>query len=575
MLSAFLSTQVIDTTSVGRSVMTAADAAAARSAIGLGTLATQNGTFSGTSSGTNTGDQDLSGYLLSATAASTYVSLGGTYSNPSWITGLAWSKISGITGTPDGTKFLRDDGSWQTVSGGGGGITSLNSLTGSTQTFAVGTSGTDFAIVSSGTAHTFNIPDASSSNRGLVTTGTQTIAGDKTFSGVLIGDGNIFSNNSGGTATIGIRNGSAGSNRIQMLYGTGFMLSSAYAVTWSPNSTNTNSPDLILLRDAANTLGQRNSTNAQTFNLYGTYTSATSFERLCVKHTTTQVEIGQQKGSAGGSDKPIVIGHYGSGSTITAAITIATDDVVKIGPLSHILAEVTITDAAVTMVANRRYVGSIAAFTADRNYTLPAGTAGDVIEVQITTGDDTYELILLGASGVSINGGSAATEWSRLFINNEFVRFRCHATNDWRVEIDGRRPAEIITVPISQNVPDVTWTTITHQTTTISNGVDVSSGIYTFRRAGRYRINAQATLNGSGTFVNCLVLKNGVIGTGTIVCQSAFGAASGSYYHASLPNSIGEFDLVASDNLRVQVYHISGGSRANESGKIEIKEVFL
>lgn len=34
---------------------------------------------------------------------------------------------------------------------------------------------------------------------------------------------------------------------------------------------------------------------------------------------------------------------------------------------------VAITDAAVSMVANTRYEGSIAAFTADRNYTLPAG----------------------------------------------------------------------------------------------------------------------------------------------------------------------------------------------------------
>jgi hypothetical protein len=66
------------------------------------------------------------------------------------------------------------------------GMVSLNNLTDQSQFLAVGTSGTDFNIVSTGDTHTFNIPSASASNRGLITTGSQTIAGSKTFSNTTL-----------------------------------------------------------------------------------------------------------------------------------------------------------------------------------------------------------------------------------------------------------------------------------------------------------------------------------------------------------------------------------------------------
>ena len=118
--------------------------------------------------------------------------------------------------------FKKDDGTPSIVQigaggGGGGGISSLGGLTAATQTFATGTSGTNFAISSSTSTHTFNLPDASTTARGVVTTGTQTFTGLKTFSSpatsskVLIVQGiasqtaNLFeAQNSAGTALFSI-----------------------------------------------------------------------------------------------------------------------------------------------------------------------------------------------------------------------------------------------------------------------------------------------------------------------------------------------------------------------------------
>lgn len=84
------------------------------------------------------------------------------------------------------TLHTEDNTLCQIVTTFAGGISALNGLTANTQYFAVGSTGTDFNIVSTTDTHTFNIPSASAINRGLITTGTQTIAGSKTFNSRIV-----------------------------------------------------------------------------------------------------------------------------------------------------------------------------------------------------------------------------------------------------------------------------------------------------------------------------------------------------------------------------------------------------
>jgi hypothetical protein len=59
------------------------------------------------------------------------------------------------------------------------GLTALNGLTAQVQNLAVGTSGTDFAINSVASTHTFNLPTASATNRGALSSADWTTFNDK------------------------------------------------------------------------------------------------------------------------------------------------------------------------------------------------------------------------------------------------------------------------------------------------------------------------------------------------------------------------------------------------------------
>ena len=108
-------------------------------------------------------------------------------STPNNILVVAPNGLAVFVNDNNGVLSLKDwAGNVQPVSdyisgGGGSGITSINALNAVAQFMVTGSAGNDFNIVSAGATHTFNIPSASTSARGLVTTGAQTFAGIKSF----------------------------------------------------------------------------------------------------------------------------------------------------------------------------------------------------------------------------------------------------------------------------------------------------------------------------------------------------------------------------------------------------------
>jgi hypothetical protein len=66
------------------------------------------------------------------------------------------------------------------------GLTALNGLTAQVQNFATGTSGTDFAISSATSTHTFNLPTASATNRGALSSTDWTIFNGKQTADLFI-----------------------------------------------------------------------------------------------------------------------------------------------------------------------------------------------------------------------------------------------------------------------------------------------------------------------------------------------------------------------------------------------------
>ena len=212
----------------------------------------------------------------------------------------------------------------------------------------------------------------------------------------------------------------------------------------------------------------------------------------------------------------------------------------------------TVTTADITGAVGQLYVCTIAGLTANRNLTLPSASAGEKVGVYIVDGDDAFTLILKGAASQTINGGSAATEWSRLFIAGEVVIFTCTAANTWIVERDGRRRCNskmYLAANITTNTAGEVKL-IAYDTSDYSLGIANTTGAsarHTIRRAGNYIcfIGAgPASAPTDGQYYGIGIYKNG---SGTQVGQYNIRLAASSNTHRI--NTSAQLSLAVDDYL--------------------------
>jgi hypothetical protein len=84
--------------------------------------------------------------------------------------------------------------------------------------------------------------------------------------------------------------------------------------------------EIELIRDAANTLAQRNGTNAQTFRIYNTFTDASNYERGFMRWSSNVLQIGTEAAGTGGaravniqSANTVTLGNGGTGFLVINA----------------------------------------------------------------------------------------------------------------------------------------------------------------------------------------------------------------------------------------------------------------
>ena len=318
----------------------------------------------------------------------------------------------------------------------GTGITAINSLTGDVQTLATGTTGTDFGISSTGTTHTFNLPTASATNRGALSSTDWTTFNNKQNAlgytpvpetRTLTINGTTQDLSANRTFTITTNVGTVTSVAALTLGTTGTDLSSTVA-----NGTSTPVITLNVPTASATNRGALSSTDWSTFNGKFTLPSLTSGSVLFSNGTT----IAQDNANLFWDDTN---NRLGIGTASPAyALDVATDiralrlytNIIRDSNINAYISN-TVTNAATTDIS----IGNATA----ASITLTSKAAGKFVfttgNVLIgTTTDAGFKLDVNGTARVNSTGDaltlSPGSSSNALIINNGgYVRFTSGANS--------------------------------------------------------------------------------------------------------------------------------------------------
>jgi hypothetical protein len=144
----------------------------------------------------------------------------------------------------------------------------------------------------------------------------------------------------------------------------GIRSDAAFAWYNGTNIASGGSFDLRLFRDAANTLAQRNGTDAQTFRVYGTYAgSGADYVRASLSSSSTAVTLAAETAGTGADDVPLNLTAAGTGTVkVNSVAEVAVSSTVAGLPATPAVGMLTrVTDASAPAVGSTVAGGGAAA----------------------------------------------------------------------------------------------------------------------------------------------------------------------------------------------------------------------